>query len=59
MRFLLSRFPLRAWLLLAVAVITLMTGCATTDDAENVSERPWNAPKSWEHGMPSGMFEGR
>jgi len=59
MRFLLSRFPLRAWLLLPVAVVTLMTGCATTDDAENVSERPWNAPKSWEHGMPSGMFEGR
>jgi hypothetical protein len=59
MRFLLSRLPLRAWLLLPVAVVALMTGCATTDDAENVSERPWNAPKSWEHGMPSGMFEGR
>jgi hypothetical protein len=34
-------------------------GCKTTDDAENLSERPWNAPKSWEHGLPSEMMEGR
>ena len=59
MRFLLFKPPLRAWLLLPVAIAALLTGCATTDDAENVSERPWNAPKSWENGMPSGMFEGR
>ena len=37
----------------------LLTGCATTDDPDNVSERPWNAPKSWEHGLPTEMFEGR
>ena len=34
-----------------------MSGCATTD--ENMSERPWNAPKNWETGMPSGMMQGR
>lgn len=55
----LSRQALRAWLLLPVVALVLVSGCASTDDAENVSERPWNAPKSWEHGMPSGMFEGR
>jgi hypothetical protein len=46
-------------LLLLFATAALVTGCATTDDAENRSERPWNAPKSWENGLPSEMFEGR
>jgi hypothetical protein len=36
----------------------LLCGCATTE-TENLSERPWNAPKSWEHGLPQGLFEGR
>lgn len=36
-----------------------MSGCATTDDSENLSERPWNTPKSWEGGLPTGMMEGR
>ncbi len=40
-------------------VIATGTGCSTTDDTANLSERPWNAPRHWEHGMPSGMFEGR
>jgi hypothetical protein len=30
-------------------------GCATTEDPEHVSERPWNAPKSWENGLPAGL----
>jgi hypothetical protein len=34
------------------------TGCATSDP-ENVSERPWNSPKSWEHGLPGGMMNQR
>lgn len=55
----LRRLASRAGLLLLLAASTWVVGCATTDDAENVSERPWNAPKSWEHGMPAGMFEGR
>lgn len=44
---------------LVAAWIVLLTGCASTDDAANLSERPWNAPRSWEHGLPAGMFEGR
>jgi hypothetical protein len=42
---------------LAILAIGL-TGCASTDP-DNYSGRPWNAPKSWEGGMPSGMTEGR
>lgn len=50
----------RCWLflgLLGIAIINL-TGCASTEP-ENASARPWNTPKTWEHGLPSGMFEGR
>jgi hypothetical protein len=32
-------------------------GCAATEDTD--SARPWNAPRGWEHGMPSGFYEGR
>jgi hypothetical protein len=47
------------WLLLALALATIaMAGCATAE-SENVSERPWNSPKSWENGLPSSMTEGR
>jgi hypothetical protein len=51
----------RLWAVLALlaSLGVVIPGCSTTDDAENLSERPWNAPKSWEGGMPSGMFEGR
>jgi len=42
---------LLAWTMLALG------GCATTD-SENLSERPWNSPKSWENGLPSSMTEG-
>ena len=46
----------KAFLLLAVAMAAMLgTGCATTEP-ENMSERPWNAPKSWEHGLPTGMM---
>ena len=44
-------------LLLAAAALGL-AGCATTE-SDNLSERPWNTPKTWENGLPSGMFEGR
>jgi hypothetical protein len=47
-------------LLLLLGLVGLgLSGCATTDDPENMSARPWNAPKSWETGLPSGMTEGR
>jgi hypothetical protein len=49
----------RVWLLALAAASALLalSGCATTD--ENMSERPWNSPKSWETGMPTGMMQGR
>ncbi len=46
-----------AMLLLWLGVL-LLTGCATTD-GENISERPWNSPKTWESGLPSNINEGR
>jgi hypothetical protein len=54
----------RRWLaLLLLPVVAasglFLTGCASTEDAENVSERPWNAPRNWEGGLPAGMMEGR
>jgi outer membrane biogenesis lipoprotein LolB len=44
-------------LLLAVATL-VMSGCASTEPG-NMSSRPWNAPKSWENGLPATMMEGR
>lgn len=41
-----------------VAVLLSATGCATTED-ETLSERPWNAPKTWETGVPQSMMQGR
>ncbi len=49
----------RYGLLLALAGWSVfLAGCAHTDP-ENLSERPWNAPRSWENGLPAGMLEGR
>ncbi len=49
------------FLLLATfaAGLLFIAGCKTGEDTENTSVRPWNAPKGWESGMPSGMTEGR
>lgn len=44
--------------LLALAGLA-MSGCASTEDSENRSARPWNAPMGWENGLPSTMREGR
>ena len=47
-------------LLLVSAAALSGTGCATTDDERgDVSERPWNAPKTWETGLPAGMMNPR
>jgi hypothetical protein len=51
------RQRLTGLLLLAAAVIFL-GGCATSEP-DNASARPWNAPKTWETGLPSSAFEGR
>ena len=45
------------FLLIVLAAVALV-GCASTE-SENLSERPWNSPKSWETGLPSGLMEGR
>jgi hypothetical protein len=45
------------WLLLLVlgAILTGISGCAT-NEPDNASVRPWNAPQSWENGIP-GMSQ--
>ncbi|MCI0541511.1 MAG: hypothetical protein L0Z50_40450 [Verrucomicrobiales bacterium] len=48
----------RVFLLLSILLAGLAAGCATQDPM-NASERPWNAPKNWEHGLPTGLMEGR
>ncbi len=50
----------RTVLLALLAFVALgVTACATTQDSDNASVRPWNAPKGWENGLPSTMTEGR
>jgi len=39
------------WLLALAAVLLGATGCAS-NEPENASVRPWNAPQGWEGGMP-------
>jgi hypothetical protein len=41
--------------LLTFGLLLFLSGCASTG-SENVSERPWNAPQSWEYGVPGGMM---
>jgi hypothetical protein len=48
----------RSFLLMLVVVLGV-AGCATTDGEESYSDRPWNSPRGWEHGLPSGFYEGR
>ena len=45
------------WVILLTGLTACVTGCKT-DDGE-LSERPWNAPKTWETGLPSSLTEGR
>lgn len=48
------RLALVGWF---AAVAATVSGCKSNDD--DLVERPWNAPKSWETGLPAGMMEGR
>jgi hypothetical protein len=41
------------WLAL-VALLAGFTGCST-GEPQNASVRPWNAPQSWEGGLPIDM----
>jgi len=45
-------------LFFVIASLIALAGCASTE-SENASTRPWNSPKGWETGLPSGMTEGR
>ena len=48
---------LALWSLLAV-LAGIAAGCKT-NDPENLSARPWNSPRGWEHGLPSSINDGR
>ena len=50
--------PLSLGLLLLACATVFLGGCATAEP-DNASARPWNAPKTWETGLPSTAFEGR
>jgi len=45
-------------LLLLATIICTFTACKTTEP-DNVSERPWNTQRGWEHGLPSTINQGR
>ncbi len=46
------------FLLLLVLAGFAAGGCASTE-SENMSERPWSSPQTWETGLPSGMMDQR
>jgi hypothetical protein len=52
------RRPLGSALLL-LAFSIFLTGCATARDSDNESARPWNAPRNWENGFPTGLDQQR
>jgi len=43
-----------AFLLLLVLAAVVLGGCASTE-SDNLSQRPWNAPQTWENSLPSSM----
>ncbi len=49
------------WLLLVLlcGACDLLTGCKTTEEPDNEAMTPWNRPKTWETGIPSGMWDRR
>lgn len=46
--------------LLAIFALLGASGClAPLEDEERVSDRPWTQTTNWEHGLPTGLTEGR
>jgi hypothetical protein len=45
--------------LLSIVLVGTFTACKTSTEPENASERPWNAQRGWEHGLPTGINQGR
>jgi hypothetical protein len=43
-----------------LAVIVALGACRLCQHPEedSYSDRPWNSPRGWEHGLPSGFYEG-
>jgi len=42
------------WLFAGVVLLMVFSGCST-GEPQNASVRPWNAPQSWEGGLPIDM----
>ncbi len=48
----------RLWLVvLLLAVGWGGFGCATADEPENASSKPWNSPEGWQNGSLPGMMQ--
>lgn len=47
------------WFLLFVLALATfgLTGCSSTEETANASERPWSTPRGWEGGLPSSMYD--
>jgi hypothetical protein len=45
----------KCFLLLALVAILLGVSGCESDEPENASVRPWNAPQGWENGLPVDM----
>lgn len=45
-------------LLLGVFFALFVAGCKTSD-TDNSAEMPWNSQRGWEHGLPTGINQGR
>jgi hypothetical protein len=43
---------------LFVVIAQIFVGCAT-DNADNVSQVPWNQPANWEGPLPTTINQGR
>jgi len=46
------------FLLLVLAALAA-SGCASTEESANNSERPWNTPQEWETGMGGMLNQNR
>ncbi|HEX3857832.1 MAG TPA: hypothetical protein VHY30_11120 [Verrucomicrobiae bacterium] len=45
----------KCFLLFALGVILISVSGCSTNEPQNASVRPWNAPQSWESGLPIDM----
>lgn len=51
-------FSVLLLILLVLIVLIPVTGCV--GPTENLADRPWNAPQSWEgSAIPGAVFQGR